>query len=223
MKFPLNSRPAACVSDDKARVSLTMAHVMPLSDRLKSRALDAGSCPSAYPGKLPASAIVATDGHTMSIVPADLDVSDVPGPVGEKELEAARKATPKKSEAVVCKLDLGTVQTSDGASIPRATMPDGFSFPDVEALLTAPLPEGLPRQGVDGSVTLALDLAKLNQVVEALSGAKKGVAILTFMHTVSAREGAAPDASVPAIACERMVMVRVQGSEGVGVVMPFRV
>jgi len=213
MKFPINSRPAACVSDDAARPSLTSAQIMVFSESLRSRRIG----PDDSARKLPASAIVATDGCTMSIVPAELDVSDVPGPIGAKELEAARKAMPKRSDAVVCKLDLGTVQTADGATLPRATVPSGYGFPDVETLLTAPLPDGLPRKGADGAVSLCFDVALLNQVVEGLAGAKKGVVSLTFMVDPFG-EGQ----HLPAIQCERMILVTVRGSDSIGMLMPVR-
>ena len=212
MKFPINSRPAACVSDDAARPSLTSAQIMVFSESLRSRRIGPDDSRA-----LPATAIVATDGRTMSIVPAELDVADVPGPIGAKELEAARKATPKRADAVICKLDLGTVQTADGASLPRATVPSGHGFPDVEEFLTAPLPDGLPRKGADGSVSLCLDIALLNQVVEGLAGAKKGVVSLTFMaDPISAEQ------NQPAIQCERMILVTVHGSDSIGVLMPVR-
>lgn len=213
MKFPLSTRPAACVSDDASRPSLTSARIMVFSESVRSRRIGPGDSAR----KLPASAIVATDGHTLTITPAELDATDVPGPIGAKELEAARKATSKKADAVVCKLGLGTVQTADGASLPRATMPANCGFPDVEALLTAPLPDGLPRKGADGSVSLCLDVALLNQVVEGLAGAKKGKVSLTFMVDPPG-EGQ----HLPAIQCERMILVTVRGSDSIGVLMPVR-
>jgi hypothetical protein len=119
------------------------------------------------------SAVVATDGSMLVVVPVEVEPGDISGPLQARAFEEARDLD-SVAESVSVKAGNGRVTVDDDASFRRAQLPAECKFPDWKAVLPT------FKRGDAGTVSVALDSKKLDAIHEALRcGGNYGV-VLTF-------------------------------------------
>lgn len=78
--------------------------------------------------------VIATNGHMLVILPAEIEDGDTAGPITDDALKLARKLAGRKADDITVRAGKDTVTLDDGTIMPRLSA-DTYTYPDVDAVV----------------------------------------------------------------------------------------